>query len=101
MKTTVDVRAELKIAWESRAKLCAEGAKLRAEGAKLRAEGAKLWADGSKLCAEGAKLWAEVIIRICGNITIKWVYIKTVSYNDLYRCELGNGMAFEPVEPKE
>ena len=94
MKTTVDVRAELKIAWESRAKLMAEGAKLMAEGDKLRAE-------GDKLRAEGDKLWAEVIIRICGNITIKWVYIKTVSYNDLYRCELGNGMTFEPIEPKE
>ena len=84
---TVDDRAELKIYWESRAKLKAEGDKLRGEGAKLR--------------AEGDKLWAEVIRRICGNITIKWVYIKTVSYNNLYRCELGNGMTFEPVEPKE
>ena len=76
-QTTIDIKAELTIGWKSRA--------------KLRAEGAKLW-------AEGDKLWAELIIKLVGNITIKWTYIKSENYNEQYRCELGNGMTFEPEE---
>jgi len=111
MTTEVDIKAELTIAWSIRDKLRAEGAKLRAEGAKLRAEGdklraegTKLWAEGDKLRAEGDKLWAEKIIELCGNITVEWNYINDekiehvgqIVYSARYRCELGNGMTFEP-----
>ena len=82
MKTTVDVRAELKIAWESRAKLMAEGAKLMAEGDKLRAEGDKLW-------AEGDKLWAEAILEVHGNIKLEWKY-----RDGAMDCHLDTGEVF-------
>ena len=103
MKTTVDVRAELKIAWESRAKLWADGAKLRAEGDKLRAEGDKLWAEGNKiraegdklwaegdkLWAEGDKLWAEAILEVHGNIKLEWKY-----RDGAMDCHLDTGEVF-------
>jgi len=83
MTTEVDIKAELTIAWSIRDKLRAEGAKLR---------------------AEGDKLWAEKIIELCGNITVEWNYINDekiehvgqIVYSARYRCELGNGMTFEP-----
>ena len=74
-KEKVNVKAELTIAWGSRD---------------------KLWAEGDKLRAEGDKLWACKIIELIGNVTVQWTYVKTVEYNDFYRCELGNGMTFEP-----
>ena len=102
MKTT------LKIAWEKRAKLRAEGDKLRtegdklwdegdklrAEGDKLRAKGDKLWDEGDKLRAKGDKLWAEAIIAIKGNIIIEWEYVTEKSD---FRCKLKTGEVFEPL----
>ena len=90
----------LKLAWNARlklraegAKLWAEGAKLWAEGGKLRAEGDKLGAEGDKLWAEGEKLWAEAIISTHGNITLEWKW-----RGNVYDCHLGTGEIFRVDE---
>ncbi len=86
--------------WNTRAKLCAEGAKLRAEGDKLWAEGdklsaecAKLRAEGAKLSAEGDKLWAEGVLEVYGNIRLEWEWVPE---KQNYRCKLETGEVFEP-----
>jgi hypothetical protein len=76
----------LKLAWNARLKLWAEGDKLGAEGDKL-------WAEGTKLWAEGDKLWAEAIISTHGNITLEWKW-----RGDVYDCHLGTGEIFRGDE---
>ena len=68
----------LKVEWEKRLKLCAEGS--------------KLWAEGSKLRAEGDKLWAEAIIELHGNITLEWKNWNNKTQT--YECHLGTGEVF-------
>ena len=88
------MKLTLKTAWKKRARLKAEGDKLWADCDKLRAEGDKLRAERDKLWAEGDKLWACAILKIKGNIKIKWTY---VSEKSDYRCTLETGEVFEPI----
>ena len=101
-------QVSLRVCWELRAKLRAEGAKrwaegdklraegdkLRAEGTKRRAEGAKRWAEGTKLRAEGDKRWAESVLEAFGNITLTWEWVKSAHDS---RCTLDTGEVFEPI----
>ena len=50
-RLSIEDTDKLKVAWEKRI---------------------NLWAEGSKLRAEGDKLWAEAIIEIKGNIIVEW-----------------------------
>ena len=84
---------KLKVQWQARLKLRAEGDKLWAEGHKLRAEGDKVWAEGDKLRAEGDKLraegdklWAEAILEVHGNIFLEWKW-----RGNIVDCYLENG----------
>ena len=101
---------KLKIRWQERLRLRAEGDKLRAEGDKLwaegdrlraesdrlRAEGDKLWAEGNKLRAEGDKMWAEGVIEIYGDIILEWK-----RRGDVLDCHLENGDVYRGDDPLE
>ena len=101
------MKVSLKVEWEKRLKLraegdklqaegnklWAEGDKLRAEGNKLQAESNKLWAEGDKLWAEGNKLWAEAIITVHGNIKLEWKNWNIETH--LYECHLETGEVFK------
>lgn len=92
---------KLIIAWKNRLELREKGNKIRLKGYKLRAtdtskakgyalsaEGGRIMADGEKLIEDGNKLWGKAVMKVHGNVKMKWnPYYK----HQKPRCCLENG----------
>jgi len=89
--------------WNKGTKLGVKGDKLStkvknnnftAKNNKLKAEIAKLWAEGSKLHTEADIFWLDAVLKVYGNIGMKWKNF-SVKKQD-YECHLENGEVFKP-----
>ena len=81
----------LQEAWDKRRELKAECDKFYAKSDKLNDEANKLWvkgnkhrAEGSKLWAEGDRLWAEAVLKVYGNVPMKWEAGKCILGNEVW-----------------